>query len=221
MKPLCRHWRRPELASIDSLGWRPCLHWTLNMIFLGLGKAMAFMAVLSIWRKMKRAGRVVITRLPQRPGSTTDAVWWPICGGQNGGPLSNPWLHPTLVLTLARLIDNFNDNRHYQFVLKAVDVAMQAVDLLAVSTGIRDSRCKFRLATGIKPNPGLNPGLEPNFKRSSATGNATIHVTPVAIRYYSGREVEFKYRVSAPEHARSLTACRIPTALYRPTPPAD
>lgn len=32
--------------------------------------------------------------------------------------ITNPWLHSTLVLTLAPLIDNFNDNRHLQFVLK-------------------------------------------------------------------------------------------------------
>lgn len=34
------------------------------------------------------------------------------------------------MLILARIIDNFNGNRHHQFVLKAVDVAMQAAGLL-------------------------------------------------------------------------------------------
>lgn len=49
MKPLCRHWHRPELVSkIEWLGWRPCLHCALNMIFLGLERAVAFMTVL--WR---------------------------------------------------------------------------------------------------------------------------------------------------------------------------
>ena len=41
-----------------------------------------------------------------------------------------PRLHLTLMLILARIIDNFNGNRHHQFVLKAVDVAMQAAGLL-------------------------------------------------------------------------------------------
>lgn len=62
MKPSCRHWRKPELVLIGSLGWRPCLHWTLNMIFLGLGRVMALTAVLFVLGKMKRAGKVVTTR---------------------------------------------------------------------------------------------------------------------------------------------------------------
>lgn len=33
-----------------------------------------------------------------------------------------------------------------------------------VSTGVRDLSREFRLATGFKPNSGLNPGLEPYFE---------------------------------------------------------
>lgn len=42
--------------------------------------------------------------------------------------MSNPWLHTTLVLNLARLIDNFNGNHHHQFVssVEAVDRSFTA-----------------------------------------------------------------------------------------------